>query len=103
MAREFAKKFYKSKAWKDCRAGYINHVNGLCERCLAKKKYTPGYILHHKTWLTPDNINDPMIALGWDNLEFVCHDCHNKEHFGSDEAIRDGLMFDDEGNLVQCD
>lgn len=32
MAREFAKKFYNSKAWKKCREAYKKKVNGLCER-----------------------------------------------------------------------
>ena len=35
MAREFAKKFYNSKAWRKCRATYIEHRvavdGGMCE------------------------------------------------------------------------
>ena len=97
----FAKPFYKSKAWQQCRAGYIKSVNGWCERCIAKNKYVKGYIVHHKTYITEDNISDPMITLNWKNLEYLCHNCHNKEHFGSNEAIREGLAFDAEGNLIQ--
>lgn len=37
MAKEFAKSFYKSKAWKRCRAMYAASVGGLCERCLTKE------------------------------------------------------------------
>lgn len=82
MAREFAKAFYKSAAWNKCREGYAAYRGYLCERCLAKGKYTPGKIVHHKTYLTPDNITDPDIALNWNNLELVCQECHNAEHEG---------------------
>ncbi len=40
----------------------------------------PGEIVHHKTELTPDNIADSDIALGWHNLRLVCRDCHGKAH-----------------------
>ncbi|TCO69513.1 HNH endonuclease [Marinisporobacter balticus] len=97
MAKEFAKSFYKSKAWKKCREGYIKSVFGLCERCKR-----PGYIVHHKTKLTPNNINDLYLTLSWENLEYLCQDCHNKEHHSNHKEItREGLMFDEKGNLIQ--
>lgn len=40
-----------------------------------------------------------MIALGEDNLELLCRDCHGIEH-ATDLPTDAGLMFDDEGNLV---
>lgn len=96
MAKEWAKWFYKSKAWLDCRAGYITSVFGLCERCQA-----PGYIVHHKILLTPKNINDTEVTLNWDYLEYLCLDCHNREHHGSSEVvIREGLVFGINGDLV---
>jgi 5-methylcytosine-specific restriction endonuclease McrA len=79
--KEYARAFYKSTAWQQCRAAYIKSVGGLCERCLAEGKIVPGYIVHHKCYLTPDNILDPDVSLNWNNLEYLCHDCHNKEHF----------------------
>lgn len=91
--KPWAARFYKSKAWEQCRLAFVSSKFGLCERC-----YRPGNIVHHKIYLTPYNINDPEITLGWDNLELLCQDCHNKEHGGSSTA--DGLEFDDEGNLV---
>ena len=33
-----------------------------------------------KSYLTPENILDPSVTLNFDNLEFLCHDCHNREH-----------------------
>jgi 5-methylcytosine-specific restriction enzyme A len=97
MAKEWAKWFYNSKAWKKCRTGYIAGVYGLCEKCEA-----PGYILHHKKELTPENIHDPNVSLNWNNLEYLCLVCHNREHGNSDhEVIREGLAFDSNGNVVR--
>lgn len=95
MAKEWAKKFYNSKVWKQCRDSYIAKVFGLCERCK-----NAGDILHHTIELTPLNINDTNITLNHDNLEYVCIDCHNKEHHGS-EAIGEGLMFDENGDIKE--
>ena len=78
--KEFAKAFYKSKEWERCRSGYIKYVGGLCERCLSRGDIVPGLIVHHKCYLTPENITDPAITLSYDNLELLCLDCHNKEH-----------------------
>ena len=80
--REFAESFYKSKTWQDCRAAYVKRVGGLCERCLARGMYVPGVIVHHKTHITPNNINDPAVTLNPDNLELLCRDCHGNEHRG---------------------
>lgn len=75
------KGFYKTAAWKQCRAAYIKKCGGLCERCLAQGLIRPGYIVHHKKHLTEENVKDPTIALSFDNLEYLCIDCHNAEHF----------------------
>lgn len=80
MAKEFAKSFYNSAEWKKCRRSYIAYRRGvdggMCESCHEK----PGYIVHHKEELQPWNINDPDITLGFDNLKYDCHICHNKEN-----------------------
>ena len=80
MAKRFAKAFYHSQAWENCRANYIKQVGGLCERCLANGIYTAGVIVHHKTYLTPENITNPLYTTDFSNLELLCKDCHNKEH-----------------------
>ena len=72
--------FYKTTGWKNCRDAYARSVGGLCERCLAKGWVVPGEIVHHKEHLDADNINNPEIALNWDNLELLCRDCHGMEH-----------------------
>ena len=78
--KPYAESFYKSKAWQDCRNAFAKSRQGLCERCLANGKYKPGEIVHHKIYLTPQNITDPNVALNWNNLELVCRDCHAEEH-----------------------
>jgi 5-methylcytosine-specific restriction endonuclease McrA len=101
MAKEFAKAFYRSAAWKKCRESYIASVQGLCETCLSKMKINPGKILHHTIYLTPENINDVDVSLNWNNLRFDCQDCHNKEHHQDDEVTAEGLTFDTNGDLIQ--
>ncbi|MCM3536584.1 HNH endonuclease [Priestia endophytica] len=96
--KEYAKKFYKSKAWYRCRQSYITSQHGLCERCKGV-----GKIVHHKTYITPQNINNPAITLSHSNLELLCQDCHNKEHHASDAVVSSGLMFDSNGDLIRSE
>lgn len=101
MAKEFAKKFYKSKEWIKCRNSYIKSVQGLCERCSK-----PGYIVHHKIHLNQENITDPYISLSHDNLEYLCLECHNLHHNFDREkksVTRDGLIFNEYGELVKSE
>lgn len=102
MAKEYAKKFYKSKAWQKCRASFISSrvsVDGaMCQHC----KNKPGYIVDHIEEISPLNINDPTITLSHDNLQFLCLSCHNTKHFGNGEGIiREGLSFDKDGNIIE--
>ena len=96
MAQPFAKKLYSSRAWKECRKGFIASVGGLCTRCLAKGLYVPGYIVHHKTYLNPENINDPDITLNWDRMEYLCLDCHNNEHMSKEQSDTRWVVIDGE-------
>lgn len=94
--KEYARSFYKSAAWRKCRSSYFSFRHGLCERCLG-----PGKIVHHKEYITPENINDPNITLNFNNLELLCQDCHNREHHEKYSPVVEGVMFDEEGNLVE--
>lgn len=76
----------------------ITRSNGLCERCKARGIYKPGYIVHHKEYITPGNISNPNITLNLDNLEYVCEDCHNKEHKAVHTPMR--YQYDANGNLL---
>ena len=93
--REFAKPFYTSEAWAKNRRAYAKSVGGLCERCLAKGLYTPGKVVHHKIHLNPDNITDPNITMGWENLQLLCQDCHAQVHRREKRwhFDKDGLKF----------
>ena len=103
MAAPFAKKLYASKAWKQCRDAYKAYKHGICERC-----GQPGEEVHHKTYLTPANINDPEIVFGWHNLELLCRSCHIEEHEKRKNLKRGRpareadirIMFDEQGNPI---
>lgn len=93
--REFARSFYLSKAWRNTREYIFARDMGLCVRC-----GKPGEIVHHKIHLTPENINNPDIALSADNLELLCRDCHALEHIAELPTAAE-LKFDEQGNLVE--
>lgn len=80
MRNKHQKAFYSSKIWERCRQAYISQAKGLCEECLKNGKITPGEHVHHKIPLTPETVDDPELALNFDNLELLCRDCHAAEH-----------------------
>lgn len=89
MAKDFAKAFYKSKQWQRTRAAYASSVGWLCERCLKRGIIRPGIIVHHKVHIdTEEALNDPSIALSFDNLELVCRDCHAELHKGDKSSAK---------------
>lgn len=79
--RSIPQSFYKSKEWKICRQAYLSSVGGLCERCKAQGRIVSAEIVHHKIHLTEENYHNPEISMNFENLEALCQDCHNKEHF----------------------
>lgn len=94
MAKDYATSFYNSGAWKKTQAAYMMSQHYVCERCGNVAR-----IVHHIRYLTPKNISDPKMTLGWDNLEALCQECHNNEHFRA-SACAPGLMFNHNGELV---
>ncbi|MCX2828343.1 HNH endonuclease [Bacillus pseudomycoides] len=97
MAKKYAKRFYKSLAWKKCRASYIlSTLDGMCEHC----KEEPGYIVDHIVEITPENINNPGITSNHDNLKYLCLPCHNTKTFGKSVLIREDVMFDENGEKI---
>lgn len=97
LDRTISRGFYDSDAWRRTRAAYMEAHNHICERC-----GRPARVVHHKVWLDESNIGDPSVSLNWDNLECLCQDCHNAEHFGS-RAVAPGLAFTSDGELVPVD
>lgn len=82
------KEFYRKKVWRDCRDTYMKNAGGLCERCKARGLLVPAVIVHHKIHLTEANYLDEAVALDPGNLEALCFDCHNKEHFKTQQKKR---------------
>lgn len=87
-------RFYRSQAWRKARAAYLDARCYVCERCGGAAS-----IVHHKRYITPENVNDPSVTLSFDNFEALCIDCHNAEHFGTGSTAP-GLSFDGNGNLI---
>ena len=87
--------FYHSRAWKRLSKAFLMSRNYICERC-----GKPAEIAHHKKYLTAENVLDPAVSLNPDNLEALCMECHNMEHFGQGGACAAGLAFDENGNIV---
>lgn len=97
MRDPFARQFYSSGAWRECRKAYRKSVGNLCENCLKIGKITPADEVHHKIRLTPKNINDPNITLNWDNLQALCETCHKslrkmKRRYNVDESGRLSIL-----------
>ena len=80
QVRSIDRKFYESKTWRDCQAAYMKKAGYLCERCKARGIYEPARIVHHKVHLNNGNLGNPELMYGFDNLEALCLECHNKEH-----------------------
>lgn len=97
MAKEWAKSFYDSAKWKKARQLCISRKHGICERC-GKAFASSKMIVHHKIHLTADNINNPDVSLSQDNLQLLCHDCHNSEHGNKNDSRI--IQFDSDGNII---
>ena len=95
--KAWAKKFYESSAWKVTRDSVMAECNYICNRC--NNKHGPAEIVHHKIWLTPENIDDINITLNKENLEPLCRVCHTLEHEGVSTTAK-GIMFDENGDLI---
>ncbi len=96
MAKDYSKAVYAGARWHQTKEAYLASVNFICERCGAVAK-----IVHHRTYINPNNVTDPNILYDWANLEALCQTCHNQEHHSCGNT-RQGLKFDSAGNLVKC-
>jgi 5-methylcytosine-specific restriction enzyme A len=68
--------FYKSKEWKQMRALAFERDNGLCQRCLKKGILKVANVVHHIVEIK----DDWSLRLVLENLESLCHSCHNAHH-----------------------
>ena len=77
--------FYTSDPWRRLREIVINErtkADGYVYDEVTGQPILKAYdiVLHHKVYLTPENVNDASIALNPDNLQIVSHRTHNKIH-----------------------
>ena len=103
MSRGVRADFYHSKIWETTARAYKTSVGGLCERCLQAGIIEPGVIVHHKQYLTDDNLADVDISLSFENLELLCRQCHADEHSSAKRKERNKnkrWSLDDEGNVI---
>ena len=96
---EKAKKFYNSTKWKKTKNAYKASKFGFCERCGKPN----AEIVHHKEYLNDVRLDDADYTLNFENLELLCIDCHNREHFEKYSLTVEGTKFDENGNLVRAE
>ncbi|MEG3040885.1 MAG: HNH endonuclease signature motif containing protein [Clostridium sp.] len=80
MSKGIVKQFYSTTAWIELRRNLIIDNKMTCDKCKEVFLDTSKLIGHHIKELTQDNINDTNITLNKENIEIICHECHNKEH-----------------------
>lgn len=71
--------FYCRKDYLDLAQACKIKSGGICAKCggvFDIAELRP----HHKVELTLDNIDDVNVTLNPDNIEVLCHDCHNAVH-----------------------
>lgn len=71
-----ARDFYKSKEWFKARSKRMKIDFGLCVKCKQEGRLTHANVVHHKEELL--KAWDKRVDI--DNLECLCHACHNKVH-----------------------
>ena len=74
IPRKKTEPFYSTHRWQNKRAAYRKR-HPLCERCSTMMHPVLAGMVHH---IVP--IDDVSLRLRDDNLEALCHTCHNREH-----------------------
>lgn len=94
MAKDFAQRFYKSAAWRDKRWQILRRDLFTCADCGGTATE-----VHHEIELSPENIDDPSIALNDELLTSLCGDCHKKRTKALPECDED-FYFNERGELT---
>lgn len=89
-------KKYKSKRWQKLRKQKLL-LNPICERCYKQGIVKATCIIHHKEYVTDKNYLDDNVFFNIDNLESLCRDCHNKEHFTDKQEY----VFNEDGDVIK--
>lgn len=96
MAKEWAKAFYSSKAWQDCRRQALRRDLYTCAYCSDRARE-----VHHVIPIDKKNITDASVTLNPDNLISLCHSCHDKITKGFTGDLADGYAFSDDGQVIK--
>lgn len=73
-------KFYTSRSWRAFREMVIIENGGICSRCNKVFTDTSQLEVHHIQHLKEHDYNDYSKTFNKDNVEVICHQCHNEEH-----------------------
>lgn len=84
--------FYCRKPWRDL-SYRLKVERGKCDRCgwMPVTKDDWKYLIgHHRKEVTEQNVDDPAVSLNPDNIEILCHTCHDKQHhrFGGRKEVK---------------
>ena len=82
-------RFYTSSQWRKFRKYIIDKNGGICNRCGTIFTDTSKLEVHHINYLRDEDYKNPTKTLSEDNVEVVCHQCHNEEHgrFVKDQEV----------------
>ena len=97
MAKEWAKSFYNSNAWKQTREIALKRDRYRCQSPGCRRTAEE---VHHIVELTEKNVNDIRISLNLNNLTSLCSDCHKritKKMKSKDYGILEDIIFDENG------
>lgn len=97
MAKEWAKRFYNSSAWKHTRELALKRDRYRCQSSGCRRTASE---VHHIKELNENNVNDINISLNLNNLTSLCSDCHKhitKQMKSKDFGILEEIIFDENG------
>lgn len=102
MAKEWAKSFYNSNAWKQTREIALKRDRYRCQSPGCRRTAEE---VHHIVELTEKNVNDIRISLNLNNLTSLCSDCHKritKKMKSKDYGILEDIIFDENGYPISA-
>jgi hypothetical protein len=72
--------FYASSRWRKLRDVIIAERDPMCAKCGKVIADPLDCELDHIHDLTPENVTDTTISLNPDNIQILCHSCHDQKH-----------------------
>lgn len=103
MAKDWAKAFYNSTAWKQTRLCVLKRDRYRCQQPGCRRTAEE---VHHIKELTEDNVNDIRVSLNINNLTSLCSDCHKaitKRMKTKGYGILEDIVFDENGYPIPAD